>query len=246
LAINSTDVPTTGTSIEIDVTTLILQAVVTVAVSVGGGTLLGYFMSERSRKKQKNEDIQKVKTLLKDDFERLNELAVNDLMKIYKAIHSLRTDDSFLDNLFSNKLAMGALVGEIIPKYEFNFWELIRHSSLMINLQTQEIRELEADHDFMAKKGSRANEQREKNFQQFRSITDSLDPLDIRKLRFKYNLTVILHSSLSSMVDIYEMFVTLDIDWISTTKWRDDHYKEAKRRIENYLYLLKNNLIEDV
>ena len=121
MAINITDISTTGTSIEIDVSTIILQAVITVAVSVGGGTLLGYYMSERSRTKQEKNEIKKIKELLKDDFERLNTTTIVIIKDIVSFADKL-SSDAFIENFLGSVTNASAYIIKYFKYYDFNYW----------------------------------------------------------------------------------------------------------------------------
>lgn len=57
---------------EIQSGSILTEVIISIAASVGGGTYLGYLLSERRRRKQEEEDITKTKELLRDNIERLH------------------------------------------------------------------------------------------------------------------------------------------------------------------------------
>ena len=233
MTINATDVPVTGSStIELELTTIILQVVITVAVSVGGGTLLGYYMSERSRTKQEKKEIRKVKDLLADDFKRINKLAIDDIKKTIAEIEEFEESDKKIDKFVQDRVAFATYTGRVRKTYDFVFWNAIQASGSLIKLNSEEIRGINAIHDSI----DRINEIEIENHAEFSDTVGkiSLEEKDLkkRKARLKFNIVAYLIGSINRTGIVYLSMHKLNLTWINVSELSESDSEKLKKIIK--------------
>jgi len=240
LALNATAVPVSGTStIEIDITTIILQAVITVAVSVGGGTLLGYFMSERSRTKQEKKEIRKVKDLLADDFKRLNKLAIDDIKKTIVEIEEFGKSDKKIDKFVQDRVAFATYIGHARKTYDFSFWNAIQASGSLIKLNSEEIKKINVIYDSI----DRINEIEIENHVKFTDTVSkiSLEEKDLKKSEagLKFNIVSYLIGSIGRIESVYLGIHKLNLTWINVSELSESDSEKLKKIIKERNELLR-------
>ncbi|OLB92578.1 MAG: hypothetical protein AUH25_00195 [Thaumarchaeota archaeon 13_1_40CM_38_12] len=208
----------------------LIESIVSIAVSVGGGTVLGYLLSERSRTRQEKSDIKKIKELLFDDFKRLNDIAMDDIKNDLVAFTKLENDD-FIHELTNNRLSMTNFMVDHKGSYEFAFWNTINDSSLMIRLEPEDIRVVNAIHFGV----SGLNSKMEKSFwEQYEEILSffSNAPEEVRNKGMKEKLIVFFASTLVWHKQIYDALQVVSISWMKLKDLPGDTIVQLNDRIE--------------
>ncbi len=114
------------------------------------GIWAGWFESLR---KNKN-DIKKIKNLLKSDFSRINDLAIENIESIEKELKKFDLEedpyaiqDKELKDLFERKRELDDYLINFYYEYEFNFWTALVSSGSLIKLKEIEIQDVQTAYE---------------------------------------------------------------------------------------------------
>lgn len=212
---------------------ILTEIIVSIAVSVGGGTLLGYWLSESSRKKQEKKDIKKIKDLLKNDYERLNVTNNINIKKILQTIDSLekktQPGDEFLD-----LLQCGKILNNHRGFFSFNYWNVAEKSNLLIRLSAIEIKELEIFHDSMIAYNKLAEDTNHKRRDNILKILREKISTAKKKELVKKQVLEALYTFLMHAQGVYRSFEEAQIDWFNKESLTEVLLNQLKNKIEEY------------
>ncbi|AJM91479.1 hypothetical protein [Nitrosopumilus piranensis] len=135
-----------------DENSFLIEIIISIAVSIGGGTFLGYVLSERSRAKQEKEDIKKIRNLIKTDFTRI----YKDTVTCTAGCNKLDAyADVAIENLLSRKYTTTDLFLPAHIELKFAFWDTIFTSGSLIHFPEKELEELQTTVNFLKNIDSR-------------------------------------------------------------------------------------------
>jgi len=210
---------------------ILTEVIVSIAVSVGGGTLLGYWLSESSRKKQEKKDIKKIKDLLKNDYERINKNNNNNIKKILQTIDSLekktQLGDEFLDPLHGGRI-LNAHRGSFV----FNYWNVAAKSNLLIRLSAHEIRELEIIHDVLIKYDKLSMQANYKRREFLIKFAHEKISIAEKKELVKEQILGALYTFLLYAKGVYESFEEVQIDWFNKESLPEVLLNQVNSKVE--------------
>jgi hypothetical protein len=158
----------------VETSPIFIELFISVIISVGGGTILGYLLSERSRKREEKETIEKIKELLSKDFKDINKAIYQQTEYLMKIILDL---DEIVHQIVFEDGPYEQITGMYIKKYPFVFWHSIEHSGLLIKLQKEEIAEVQHAHDFMQKYNDNVEFERNEFFKRLQAYMENTDEM---------------------------------------------------------------------
>lgn len=123
------------------------RVAVSIAISVGGGTVLGYFLSTWRENSRRREELQKVRTLLIDDFNHINNhLLDTAIPNVTNKIASLNVAGS-LANLIARRESPYDFLSGCKAYVDLVFWTTLVSSGLLIRLETADLRLIQSGRD---------------------------------------------------------------------------------------------------
>lgn len=118
------------------------------------GVIIGYMLSELKEISAERREKNKIRNLIKLDFERLNNLAIKDIQTLDKEITKLKQEknpeelkDPVLNEVYERKRDLEEYLDGFYTNYEFNFWTALIASGSLIKLNEKEIRAVQVARD---------------------------------------------------------------------------------------------------
>lgn len=232
MALNATGVPAGTGTIEIDLFPIIMQTIVAIVVSVGGGTYLGYQLSERSRTIQEKNEVQKVKNLLKNDFERINDLAITHIENMLGFIEQSH-DDNFITNMMTSVVNVSNYALENIRYFDFVYWDVLSDSGHMIKLDEDNIKEIYAAHFSIAEATSRIEKNKNEDVVDLQKIIRIRARVNSEQ-SFRDRLKVSTHTILIEYQLVYDFIQNMDISWIDKRQLSPENKEKLDSLIAEY------------
>ena len=118
---------------------ILIQIIISIAASVGGGTVLGYILSERRIRAEEKKLIEKIHGLLNHDFDRLFKLIHKAILEINKIKKTLEDDADFTKKMISREIDHSQTIRKITPYLIFNYWAALDSSGSLIKLEQSEL-----------------------------------------------------------------------------------------------------------
>lgn len=202
------------------------------AASVIGGTLLGYYMSERSRTRQEKEEIRKVKELLADDFERINKLTIDDIKKIITELEEFEKSGKKIDEFIQDRVSLAAYLGHLRKTYEFTFWDLIQVSGSLIKLSSEEIRGINIIHDALVNVDKLTRKSFEDFFGTVSKISLNEKDVENRKEDLRLSIVSYLTDSIRRIDTAYTSMLRLNLTWINISELSEADSKKLNEILE--------------
>lgn len=239
MALNATGVPTGA--IEIDLFPILLQTIVAIVVSVGGGTYLGYRLSERSRTIQEKNEVKKMKDLLKNDFERINNISISRIVTMLGFIENAKNDD-FIDDLLTSIEKVSQYALDNIGFFDFVYWQILSDSGHMIKLDKKEIQQIYSLHFLISGTTSRLEQYNQEDVNDLKQIIMSDASPSDKKTEFKGRLKTSTYTILGEYQIVYEQIQKMDIPWIETNQLSLDDKEKLDNEINQFRQEISSRL----
>ncbi len=204
---------------------ILFEVILSIAVSVGGGTILGYYLSVLAQNRQEKKDIAKTKSLLANDFERLRRLVEHDIKLSLNGFDLLEHNDVFLEELMSQKKILSNFIVDNRGHYEFVYWEVIRQNALLIKLNPDEIRAVTGVYNNITSNHKHLEEAQWRDFDRILTITKKED--------LKFELVVLLSAYLRYYKSIYLSLLLLKMYWIDIGKIDEKTIEELNSKLKH-------------
>ena len=193
---------------------VIIQIILSIAISVGGGTFLGFYLSQYSRKVEEKEIIKKTKKLLSKDFSEISKLVVIQAFYQKKLIFNI---DEIAPKIVSGEFDYSInLTPVYIRRYPFVFWNAIVSSTSLIKLKIDEIQKTQRVHDLIESHNEHVIKERDDFLHRLMNYLNSNDD-DIEKAKVIKTVTVnVVLESLLNEYYMYKQILSLEtLDWIT-------------------------------
>ena len=225
---------------EVDLVSLTIHGVISVAAALLG-ILLGYVLSEKSRKNQNKGDLKKVKELLADGLQRIDvnlNTVISNNLSIIRKIES--KDDEIISKLIKNRMNCEHVMSKGYVPLQLDYWKTIESSGHMMKLSPDQIKKIGEFYSDMIFLDDELEEQlNDFNIKYERNFTPDNNSISKTK---KIPDLCIRHAKqcIAIQLTLKEALNQLGISWIKITTLPESEYSAASDIMLEYMEFKRN------